>query len=60
MAFLQPWLERRDDDLDVSNALGVALATAGRPREAQDVLARARRAHPTNTQVLVNIGTVCL
>jgi arylsulfatase A-like enzyme/Flp pilus assembly protein TadD len=58
--FLLPWLERDDDDLDVLNALGIALATAARPREALDVLARARRAHPTNTQVLVNIGTVCL
>jgi tetratricopeptide (TPR) repeat protein len=57
---LRPWLERESDDLDVLNALGMALATAGRPREALDVLERARRAHPTNTQVLVNVGTVCL
>ena len=58
--FLAPWLEREDDDLDVLNALGIALATSARPREALDVLERARRAHPTNTQTLVNIGTVCL
>jgi arylsulfatase A-like enzyme/Flp pilus assembly protein TadD len=58
--FLEPWLEREDDDLDVLNALAVALANSGRPREALDVLARARRAHPTNTQVLVNVGTVYL
>ena len=58
--FLEPWLERDDDDLDVLNALAMALATLGPPREALDVLARARAAHPTNTQVLVNIGTVYL
>ena len=58
--FLRPWLERDDADLDVLNALGIALSTAGRPREALDVLERARRAHPTNTQSIVNIGTVCL
>jgi hypothetical protein len=40
---LRPWLERESDDLDVLNALGMALATAGRPREALDVLERARR-----------------
>jgi protein O-GlcNAc transferase len=58
--FLEPWLARDDDDLDVLNALAVALATSGKPREALDVLARARRSHPNNTQVLVNVGTVHL
>jgi len=58
--FLEPWLKRDDDDLDVLNALAVALATSGKPREALDVLARARRAHPSSTQVLVNVGTVHL
>ena len=58
--FLEPWLAREDDDLDVLNALAVALTSSGKPREALDVLARARRAYPTNTQVIVNIGTVYL
>jgi tetratricopeptide (TPR) repeat protein len=40
---LRPWLERESDDLDVLNALSMALATAGRPREALDMLERARR-----------------
>jgi len=58
--FLEPWLARGEDDLDVLNALAMALATAKRPQQALDVLARARQAHPANTQVLVNIGTVYL
>jgi arylsulfatase A-like enzyme/Flp pilus assembly protein TadD len=60
VALLEPWLKRDDEDLDVLNALAMALATSGRPRDALDVLARAGRAHPRNTQVLVNVGTVHL
>jgi Flp pilus assembly protein TadD len=60
VALLEPWLRRDDADLDVLNALAVALAADGRPKPALDVLARAARAHPGNTQVMVNVGTVHL
>jgi len=38
----------------------MALAESGRAQEALSVLERARKAHPTNTQVLLNVGTVHL
>ena len=57
VAFLSPWLGRTDADLDLLNALGMALAARGlRERRFRSWVAPAD--DPTNTQMLVNIGTV--
>ena len=49
-----------EPDVDVLIAYGVALATAGRTREALDTFARARTADPSNGLPLVDAGTVYL
>jgi choline-sulfatase len=60
VAFLGPYVEGPERDLDVTTAYGMALATTGRRRDALAVFEQARAEHPTNAMVLVNVGTVFL
>jgi arylsulfatase A-like enzyme/Tfp pilus assembly protein PilF len=57
---LEPYVRRPDTDLDVLIAYGVALASAGRRREALDAFNRARSVDPGNGLPLVNTATVYL
>jgi arylsulfatase A-like enzyme/Tfp pilus assembly protein PilF len=57
---LTPYAAVPEPDVDVLNAYGVALATAGRTREALDAFARARAADPASGLALVNVATVYL
>jgi arylsulfatase A-like enzyme/Tfp pilus assembly protein PilF len=59
-AVLKPYADAPQPDIDVVNAYGVALATAGHPREALEVFARARAADPSSGLADANIATVYL
>ena len=51
---LEPYVRRSEPDVDVLIAYGVALASAGRSREALDVFSRARSVDPSNGLPLVD------
>lgn len=57
---LEPYVRDADPDVDVLVAYGVALASAGRSRDALDVFTRARSVDPSNGLPLVDAGTVYL
>jgi Flp pilus assembly protein TadD len=57
---LGPYARGGEPDVDVLIAYGVALATAGRPKDALDIFARARTIDPANGMPLVDSGTVYL
>src|SRR3954452_1120081 len=59
-AVLKPYADAPQPDVDVVNAYGVALATAGHTHEALDVFARARAADPSSGLADANIATVYL
>jgi choline-sulfatase len=59
-AVLKPYADAPQPDVDVVNAYGVALATAGHTREALDVFARARAADSSSGLADANIATVYL
>ena len=60
IARLSPYVRSAEPDVDVLIAYGVALASAGRRREALDVFNRARAADPGNGLPLINAATVYL
>ena len=60
VAFLAPYAEGKQPDIDVLTALGVALARVGRIEDALASFDRARELDPTSAMVLVNVGTVHL
>jgi arylsulfatase A-like enzyme/Tfp pilus assembly protein PilF len=57
---LTPYAAAPEPDVDVLNAYGVALATAGRTRDALDAFARARTADPASGMAMVNVATIYL
>jgi Flp pilus assembly protein TadD len=60
VAFLEPYAEGKEADIDVLTALGMAQARVGRAEDALATFARARSLDPTSAMVLVNVGTVYL
>jgi arylsulfatase A-like enzyme/Tfp pilus assembly protein PilF len=60
IARLSPYVQRKNPDIDVLIAYGVALASAGRSREALDAFTRARSLDPANGLPAANAATVYL
>src|SRR4030095_8739911 len=57
---LDAYAGRTDPDLDVVIARGVALAAAGRFREAEEAFAAAQKLDPTSALPFANLGTLYL
>src|SRR5262249_30297087 len=60
IARLAPYTAAPEPDVDVLNAYGVALATAGRTHDALEAFARARSADPASGLALANEATIYL
>ena len=60
LRLVEPYVRKKDPDLDVLVAQGVALASLGRRPEAMATFERVRSIDPSNVMALVNIGTVHL
>jgi Flp pilus assembly protein TadD len=53
-------LQQRPDDIDMLNALGVAVWRQGRPEEAVAICERAHRIKPDDFRVMTNLGLIHL